>query len=192
MQRNWDGISSDFSDSQSQQTDSETDTKSSAQRTFSRKFSGEAGTFKKLTLPDVIAKEGLKATIPPHVLIVEDTDMCATVIAMMLSKLGCSSDHAENGAEAVEMLRNADPSLYSLVLMDLRMPVMDGFEATRAIKQDLKMSLPVVALSADETFDTREKCAMIGFDDFFSKPLKFEALVTMLEKQIGHIVSSLE
>ena len=81
--------------------------------------------------------------------------MCATVVRMLLGKLGCSSDHAENGAEAVEMLKTAEPGLYSLVIMDLRMPVMDGFDATRAIKEELLLDVPVVALTADETFDIR-------------------------------------
>ena len=57
--------------------------------------------------PSCIANNGLKAIDPPHVLVVEDTEMCAVVVRILLGKLGCSSDHAENGAIAVEMLKKA-------------------------------------------------------------------------------------
>jgi len=139
-----------------------------------------------------VANEGLKAIDPPHVLVVEDTEMCATVVRILLGKLGCSSDHAENGAQAVDLLRHAEPGLYSLVIMDLRMPVMDGFEATCAIREELQMTLPVVALTADETFGTRDKCASLGFDDFAPKPLKYDALASLLQKHTGHNIVAAE
>ena len=70
----------------------------------------------------------------PLVLVVEDTDVCASLLSMHLRKLNCTSHRAENGEVAIEMLRSApDPSMYNLILMDLRMPVMDGFE-TATIK----------------------------------------------------------
>ena len=75
------------------------------------------------------------------------------------------------------------------VLMDLRMPVMDGFEATKAIKE-MKLPLPVVALTADEGFDTRNRCFAIGFDDFATKPLHHEELARIIEKHTGHCVCS--
>lgn len=97
------------------------------------------------------AGQGLRAFDPPHVLIVEDTDMCSMVLEMLLGDLGCSSDIVEDGQEALDKLRAVDPDLYSLILMDLRMPVMDGFEATEAIKNTLKLTTPVIALTADDT-----------------------------------------
>ena len=87
------------------------------------------------------------------------------------------------------MLEKAEPGLYSLVLMDLRMPVMDGFEATSIIKSKLGLTIPVVALTAEEAVDTRDKCTATGFDDFAAKPLKHDALVALLEKHTGHEVS---
>jgi PleD family two-component response regulator len=62
-----------------------------------------------------VAGRGLQALDAPHVLVVEDTDMCAMIICMLLKKLGCSTDHAENGEEALEMLKKAEPGLYSMV-----------------------------------------------------------------------------
>ena len=125
--------------------------------------------------------------MPPQV--VEDTDMCAMIVCMLLKKLGCSTDHAENGQEALDMLKAAEPGLYSMILMDLRMPVMDGFAATKAIKHEMQLKIPVVALTADEGFDTRDKCAAIGFDDFEAKPLHHAALAALIEKHTGHQVT---
>jgi CheY-like chemotaxis protein len=151
-----------------------------------RKWEEEAPV-KKLVQASEVAGRGLSALDAPHVLVVEDTDMCAMIVCMLLKKLGCSTDHAENGAEALEMLKNAEPGLYSMVLMDLRMPVMDGFEATTAIKE-MGLPLPVVALTADEGFDTRDRCFAIGFDDFATKPLHHEELAALIQKHTGHCV----
>ena len=81
----------------------------------------------------------------PIVLVVEDTDVSASLICMHLRKLLCGSHRAENGEVAIEMLRSApDVNMYSLMLMDLRMPVMvDGIEATKIIKRS--WNVPVVA-----------------------------------------------
>jgi len=148
----------------------------------------EAPDHSKLVHASSVAGCGLKAMHAPHVLVVEDTEMCAMVICMLLKKLGCSTDHAENGQEALNLLEQAEPGLYSLVLMDLRMPVMDGFEATKHIKSKLQLTVPVVALTAEEGLDTRDRCTAIGFDDFAPKPLKHEALAALLEKLVGHKV----
>jgi CheY-like chemotaxis protein len=104
-----------------------------------------------VTAARVHTGNGLKALEPPHVLIVEDMDMCAMVLECLLANLGCSSDIAEDGQEALDKLNAAEPGLYSLILMDLRMPVMDGFQATDVIKNTLKLPIPVVALTADDT-----------------------------------------
>lgn len=140
-----------------------------------------------------VSNHGLKAFEPPHVLVVEDTEMCAMVLTMLLDNLGCSSDVAENGAEALEKLGAAIDSgksdLYSIILMDLRMPIVDGFEATEIIKNVLKLTVPVVAITADDTQDSRERCVKIGFDDFASKPMHHEILAAILEKHTGHKVT---
>ena len=91
----------------------------------------------------------------PKILVVEDTKLAAECLCMVLKELGCATDHAEDGAEALEHLM-MDSEMYSLVLMDLRMPVMDGFDATLAIRK-MGIDLPVIAVTADETFDTRRR-----------------------------------
>jgi len=145
-------------------------------------------TMSKVVQASSVAGQGLRALHAPHVLVVEDSEMCAMVLIMMLKKLGCSTDHAMNGVEALERLEGSEPGLYSIVLMDLRMPVMDGFEATDVIKNKLKLTVPVVALTAEDGLTTRDKCKSTGFDDFAAKPLKYDALAALLEKHTKHKV----
>ena len=119
----------------------------------------------------------------PLVLVVEDTDVSASLICMHLRKLLCGSHRAENGEVAIEMLRSApDPNMYSLILMDLRMPVMDGFEATKIIKGS--WHIPVVALTGETSDEHQRTCSEIGFDDYTTKPLKRLQLKDLLHKYI--------
>lgn len=119
----------------------------------------------------------------PLVLVVEDTDVSASLLCMHLRKLNCTSHRAENGEVAIEMLRSAPaPNMYSLILMDLRMPVMDGFEATRIIKGSNASMVPVVALTGETSEENRRRCEDIGFDDYKTKPLKRPHLKALLNK----------
>eukprot|EP00970_Alexandrium_tamarense_P001592 scaffold190_cov185-Alexandrium_tamarense.AAC.2 len=119
----------------------------------------------------------------PLVLVVEDTDVSASLLCMHLRKLNCTSHRAENGEVAMEMLRSAPhPGMYSLILMDLRMPVMDGFEATTIIKGSNASNIPVVALTGETSDEHRRKCEEIGFDDYKTKPLKRPQLKELLKK----------
>lgn len=119
-----------------------------------------------------------------HILVVEDTELAAEMLCAVLQELGCTTEHAEDGAVALECLL-MDADKFQLILMDLRMPVMDGFDATRAIK-NMGIEVPVVALTADETFETRAKCDEIGFEAFRSKPLLPVQLAELLRVHAGH------
>lgn len=121
----------------------------------------------------------------PLVLVVEDTDVSASLLCMHLRKLNCTSHRAENGEVALEMLRSAPhPNMYSLILMDLRMPIMDGFEATRIIRSSNACTIPVVALTGETTSESRQRCEEIGFDDYKTKPLKRPQLKELLNKLV--------
>ena len=121
----------------------------------------------------------------PLVLVVEDTDVSASLLCMHLRKLNCTSHRAENGEVALEMLRSAPtPNMYSLILMDLRMPVMDGFEATKIIKGSNARHIPVVALTGETSLENRQRCDEIGFDDYKTKPLKRPQLKELLNKLV--------
>jgi len=127
----------------------------------------------------------------PLVLVVEDTDVSASLLCMHLRKLNCTSHRAENGEVALEMLRSAPtPNMYSLILMDLRMPVMDGFEATTIIKGSNASNVPVVALTGETSEENRRKCEEIGFDDYKTKPLKRPQLMELLNKFVPGYQSS--
>lgn len=121
----------------------------------------------------------------PLVLVVEDTDVSASLLCMHLRKLNCTSHRAENGEVAIEMLRSAPaPNMYSLILMDLRMPVMDGFEATKIIKSSNASNIPVVALTGETSEENRQRCDEIGFDAYQTKPLKRPELKELLRKYV--------
>jgi CheY-like chemotaxis protein len=121
----------------------------------------------------------------PLVLVVEDTDVSASLLCMHLRKLNCTSHRAENGEVALEMLRSApDPRMYSLVLMDLRMPVMDGFEAAEIIRGSIASNIPIVALTGETNEEHKRKCEEIGFDAFETKPLKRPQLKELLQNLV--------
>jgi len=121
----------------------------------------------------------------PLVLVVDDTDVSASLLCMHLRKLNCSSHRAENGEVAIEMIRSApSPNMYSLILMDLRMPVVDGgFEATATIK-GFASNIPVVALTGETSEKNRQRCREIGFDEYKTKPLKRPQLKELLIKLV--------
>jgi PAS domain S-box-containing protein len=143
-----------------------------------------------ILLPQVpkanIAQFGLTAMDRPSVLVVEDTALCAKLLCKALGTFQCSSSWAANGQEAVDMLRSSTPNLYDLILMDLRMPVLDGLGATEIIKNELKLTTPVVALTAETNNDIRAECSEVGFDDFCTKPLKRDQLKQVIQKHTGY------
>jgi CheY-like chemotaxis protein len=93
----------------------------------------------------------------------------------LLGKLGYSVDLAQNGAEAVHMIQQSD---YDIVLMDCQMPVMDGFEAARAIRSlnSAVSRIPIIAVTANALPGEREKCLAAGMDDYVPKPVSKHAL----------------
>ena len=132
--------------------------------------------------PEAVAKCGVKASMPFSVLIVEDTDICARLLAMQLKKMKCSTQRAENGQVAVDLLKSSLEGTFDLVLMDLRMPVMDGLEATKLIRNELQMGdLPIVALTGEMSADIKSECESIGFNSFYQKPLKKDKLQEIIK-----------
>lgn len=100
----------------------------------------------------------------------------------MLSKLGYRSIVAEDGQQALDILASQREEI-SLILMDCRMPVMDGLQATQAIRaQD--DDIPIVALTANNTEEDRKACMQVGMDEFLSKPIRKEDLETVLQSFI--------
>ncbi len=117
-----------------------------------------------------------------HILLVEDNDINRMYAANILKKWNCIVDTAENGYTALEKLRKSD---YDVVLMDIQMPVMDGFEATKVIRNKLpvaKSKVPIIALTANAIKGDNEKCLAVGMDDYLSKPFLPDELYEILCK----------
>jgi CheY-like chemotaxis protein len=97
----------------------------------------------------------------------------------MLSKLGCEVTVAAHGGEALGLLED---STFDLVLMDCNMPVMDGYEASRRIRQSGRWpQLPIVALTANAMPEERERCRAAGMSDYLAKPFRREELITLID-----------
>ncbi len=116
-----------------------------------------------------------------HVLLVEDNLINQTVAVHMLERIGLSVDIAENGAVALDKIEASD---YDLVVMDCQMPVMDGYEATRQIRErgDQRAALPIVAMTANTMEGDREICLQAGMDDYIGKPVRLEVLMDTLKR----------
>jgi signal transduction histidine kinase/CheY-like chemotaxis protein/HPt (histidine-containing phosphotransfer) domain-containing protein len=125
----------------------------------------------------------LEAVKGAKILLVEDNLINQEVATAMLSRLEVRVDIADNGRDAIQKLQ-ADPT-YDAVLMDVQMPVMDGFAATRLIRSERRFSeLPVIAMTAHALKGDREKCLEAGMNDYVSKPIDEYELYTALTRWI--------
>ncbi|MTI19957.1 PAS domain S-box protein, partial [Fulvivirga sp. RKSG066] len=119
-----------------------------------------------------------------NLLVVEDNKINFFVIKKFLQQWGIDFEHAENGADALEMVKSGN---FDLVLMDLQMPVMDGYEATEAIRAlpDAKAKTPVLALTASVLAKIRKKAAKVGMNDFITKPFTPHELYGKITKHLN-------
>lgn len=118
------------------------------------------------------------------ILVAEDNDINQKVIRQQLTLLGYAADIASDGSEALKRWQSGD---YALLLSDLHMPEMDGFELTKAIRtqEGVQRHIPIVALTANALKGEREHCLNIGMDDYLSKPAQLEDLRLVLEKYLA-------
>ncbi|MGB8973418.1 MAG: response regulator [Pseudomonas capeferrum] len=127
-----------------------------------------------LANPSMAAEQGRA-----RILLVEDNPVNQLVAKGMLAKLGCQVQVASQGAEALECLEQDD---FDLVLMDCNMPVMDGYEASRRIRQSGRWpELPIVALTANAMPEERERCRAAGMNDYLAKPFRREELLALVD-----------
>ena len=119
----------------------------------------------------------------PKILLVEDNPINQRVTLLLLEKLGCRVDLANDGAAAVELFRR---NRYDLTFMDCQMPVLDGYEASGAIRalerEEQRRRTPIVALTAHALSGDRAKCLEAGMDDFLTKPTSKERLRAAISK----------
>ena len=140
-----------------------------------------------------LQEEAEAAGAPPpaverRVLVVEDNELNREIAVELLEEAGFLVDTAGDGAEAVEKVKNACPGYYALVLMDLRMPVMDGHSAARAIRalEDPGLAnVPIVALSANTFDEDRKQSAECGMNAHLAKPLDIDRLLELIGRITG-------
>ena len=119
----------------------------------------------------------------PKILLVEDQEMNRDMLSRRLTKRGYEVAIAVDGAEGLEKARTEAPEL---ILMDMSLPVMDGWEATRHLKADeATRSIPVVALTAHAMSTDREKALAAGCDAYETKPVELPRLLETIEKLLG-------
>jgi PAS domain S-box-containing protein len=112
------------------------------------------------------------------ILVVEDNEINQKVISLILGKQGIKTEIAENGKVAVDRLEEGN--VYDLIIMDLHMPVMDGFQAATYMRQKLKITIPIIAMTASVLGNERARCFELGMDEYLSKPfVPAELFVTL-------------
>ena len=121
-----------------------------------------------------------------HILLVEDNEINSQVATELLESEGFKISVAENGKLALDQITNdTPPGTFDIVLMDLQMPIMDGYEATKRIREDDRfMNLPIIAMTADAMSGVREKVIEAGMNDYVTKPIDLDQLYGALAKWI--------
>ncbi len=121
----------------------------------------------------------------PHILVAEDNELNGEILLELLHGDGFEAELAENGKKALQMFKDSAPGTYSIILMDLLMPEMNGFEAAKAIRAlnrpDAK-TVRIYACTANSFSEDRDKALSSGMDDFISKPVDVEELLNKLNK----------
>ena len=129
-------------------------------------------------------EEELRYLKNAHVLLAEDNDINARITMAILEKAGVRTDRVLNGRQAVEIFKNSEEGFYDVILMDIQMPEMDGWEATRQIREldrkDARL-IPVYALSANSYVEDQRRSLAAGMDDHIAKPIDFN----VLKKKMG-------
>ena len=119
-----------------------------------------------------------------RLLLIEDNVANRKLAEKVLLNLGLEVISAENGMEGIELLKH---QLFDIILIDLQMPVMDGYTTTAYIRNKLHLKLPIIAMTAHSLMGEKEKCLMLGMDGYITKPFKLnelrELIVTVLEKR---------
>jgi PAS domain S-box-containing protein len=120
------------------------------------------------------------------ILVAEDVVLNQLLMKTLLEEYGFQMDIASNGKIAIEKLQKEN---FDVVLMDLQMPEMNGYEATEYIRKEMKLDLPIIALTADVTTADVERCKAVGMNDYISKPIDDKLLYKKLNKYLRNINS---
>lgn len=121
-----------------------------------------------------------------RILIVEDNAVNQRVLTSVLQKIKAVWDISGNGKEAIDKLETGN--VYDLIIMDLQMPLMDGFEAAEYIRKKLKMSIPIIAMTASTLRNEKIKCFEIGMNDYLAKPFSPDELIKRIYSVINPLI----
>ncbi len=121
------------------------------------------------------------------VLVVEDNEINQSLVRHLFANWKIPFDICSNGKEAIDKLKQ---STYSIILMDIQMPEMDGYTAVQEIRQTLKLDTPVIAMTAHAMPGEREKCLSYGMNEYISKPIKEEQLLNLITKFSGSRIAT--
>lgn len=123
------------------------------------------------------------------ILVVEDNEINQSLVRHLFTHWNVSFDMASNGKEAIDKLRQDS---YTIILMDIQMPEMDGYTAVQEIRQTLKLDTPVIAMTAHAMPGEREKCLSYGMNEYISKPIKEDQLLRLIAQFAGSHVAAQE
>ena len=125
----------------------------------------------------------------PLLLVVEDNEMNADMLMRRLKRKGFQTAWALNGLQALEMVEQLRPAL---ILMDLSLPEMDGYQAARIIKGGPQGKTPIIALTAHALVEDQQKALDAGCDDYETKPINFPQLLTKINGHLGELYENSE
>jgi len=133
------------------------------------------------------SRQAVPQELPPaRILVVDDAEVNRELFRLMLERAGTQVEMATNGQEAVEMATIED---YDLILMDMQMPVLDGYTATKRLRHH-GVTQPIIALTANAMRDDEEKCRAAGCSGFLPKPIDLDALLRTVAKELGSVQDS--
>ena len=122
-----------------------------------------------------------------RILLTEDNDLKAEIATELLQEEGCTVDRAKDGVECVDMLEKAADGTYQIILMDIQMPVMNGYDAARKIRRlddPQKANIPIIAMTANAFSEDRQMALDVGMNDHVAKPINMNVLVPTLRKYL--------
>ncbi len=128
-----------------------------------------------------------QASCTGNILLVEDNELNQEIAVTILEEAGFTIEVAENGQIAVDMVKNSKPGQYQIVLMDVQMPVMNGYEAARAIRQlpdKALASIPILAMTANAFGEDKQEALRSGMNGHIAKPIDIEKLIDTLDEML--------
>ena len=133
---------------------------------------------------DPADRESLRGT---RILLTEDNDLNAEIATELLQEEGCTVDRAKDGVECVDLLEKAANGTYRLILMDIQMPVMNGYDAAKKIRQmddPQKAGIPIIAMTANAFSEDKQAALDAGMNDHVAKPINMNVLVPTIRKYL--------